>query len=114
MLQQRTWVLLINNNVSDYFVTSDRPVKLIPSDSNSLKFGVGFGSRDAELYFPLSKALLLRGSFKLPSIEMPVKKDTVATLNTLQFFYTSRHIYSPTHDFRIFGKDGSLNNISSI
>jgi hypothetical protein len=105
LLQQRTWILLLNNNVSDYFVTSDRPVKLIPNDSNSLRFGVGFGCRDTELYFPLSKSLLLRGSFKLPSIEMPVQKDTVATLNTLQYFYTSRYIYSPTPDFRIFGKD---------
>jgi hypothetical protein len=113
LLQQRAWVLLINNNVSDYFVTSDSPVKLIANDFNSQKFGVGFGSRDAELYFPLSKSLLLRGSFKLPPIEMPVQKDTVATLNTLQFFYTSRYIYSPTPDFRIFGKDESLVNISA-
>lgn len=114
LLLQRTWILLINKSDSDYFVTCDRPVKLIPNDFNSFRFGVGFGSRNAELYFPLSKSILLRGSFRLPSVTMPVQRDTVATLNTLQYFYTTRYIYSPTSDFIIFGEDNPIINASAI
>ncbi|MDH7605456.1 MAG: DUF4238 domain-containing protein [Melioribacter sp.] len=114
LLHQRSWILLINDDDSNHFVTSDRPVKLIPNDFSHFKFGVGFGSRNTELYFPLSKSLLLRGSYKLPSTIMPVRADMVATLNTLQFFYTSRYIYSPTSDFKIYGKDKSIINVSAI
>jgi len=111
---QRSWILLIIEDNNEWFVTSDRPVKLVWSDTNAPNFGPGFGMKNSELYFPLSKNMLMIGSYKLPSATLRITKEFVATYNSLQFLYTTRFIYSPTKEFIVNGKNQSIIKSSAI
>lgn len=108
LLHKRSWLLLVNESNEDYFVTSDRPVKLVPDKLDDFKFGVGFSNRNVKLYFPLSRSLLMMGVFGNQTASIPINREMIATLNTLQYFYTSRYIYSPVADFVMLGNGGSI------
>jgi Protein of unknown function (DUF4238) len=114
LLLERNWILLIDESNEDWFVTSDRPVKNIWSKGNNLNYGPGFGIKNSELYFPLSRNIILNGSYNLPSAIVTLNKRHVATLNTLQFLYTERFIYSPTSEFIMLDKDQTITKSSVI
>ena len=114
LLKKRKWSLLLNDFNDNYFVTSDRPVKVLPDDLTKKTFRIGFGTRNTNLYFPLSKNVLLQGSYELPSAIVNIPKDSIAAMNKIQFFYTSRFIYSPTPEFIVVGRNGLIINSSAI
>lgn len=112
-LLQRNWILIRNEDENVNFVTSDRPVKNIWSDNSFYKYGPGFCLKKSELYFPLTRDIMLRGSYKLKSANIHVNREMVATLNNLQLMYRYRFIYSPTQEF-IVNADGKVINSSAI
>lgn len=104
ILLNRNWSLLIINSGEDYFVTSDRPVKNIWSENNNLNFGPGFGLKNSEVYFPLNRRMILRGSFKNIERVVFVNLPLIGSVNSLQFLYRDKFIYSPTKEFIILSK----------
>ena len=97
---KRHWSLFIIEKSNNFFITSDRPVKLFWNNKSEDNYGPAFGDKNSELIFPINKNNILWGSFIMPSI---IKKDTddddIATLNSMQLLYYKRHLYSPTEDF---------------
>lgn len=97
---KRNWSLYIIENSKNYFITSDRPVKLFWSNNINQSFGPTFGERNSELVFPISKRILLLGSFVNPSITKEVStEEEIASINVKQLLYYKRYIYSATEKF---------------
>lgn len=97
---KRKWSLFIIENSDNFFITSDRPVKLFWEDKSNYNFGPAFGESDSELVFPINKKNLLSGSFiKPPIIKRNLVDEEIAFLNAKQLLYYKRHLYSSTEKF---------------
>jgi hypothetical protein len=108
LLMKRNWSLYIIEHSNNYFITSDRPVKLYWNNNANYNFGPSFGDKNSELVFPINNQIILYGSFMKPSF---IKNDTldmeIAFFNTIQLFYYKRHLYSSTEKF-IFRNENTI------
>jgi hypothetical protein len=91
LLTERIWSLLIAPCDQD-FICSDHPVVL-----NAPRNGaVGYGQRDAELFFPLNRKFALYGVFENPPPKViTLNAVQVADVNARIARNAERHIYSP-------------------
>lgn len=99
LLNHRKWTLFDASFCSNTFITSDRPVKLFWNDSQLNFVGPGFGMKSSGLYFPLSKHLFLMGSYEKSYPNIIATDEMVANLNSLQFYYTTRYLFSSNETF---------------
>jgi hypothetical protein len=101
LLNHRKWTLFDASLCSYTFITSDRPVKLFWNDSELSRsvVGPGFGMKSSGLYFPLSKYLFLMGSYEKSYPNIIATDEMVANLNSLQFYYTTRYLFSSNETF---------------
>ena len=101
LLSHREWSLIDASKSKYDFITSDRPVKLFWNNKelNSLNWGPGFGMKDSELFFPFTKKFYLWGTFNKNIPLITANDEMVATINSLQFYYSKRFLYGPQSDF---------------
>ena len=114
LLSYRKWTL-VDATISSYnFITSDRPVKLFWDDKelNEHPWGPGFGMKNSVLFFPLSKkfCLLARFEDQLPRYTQATE-IMVASINSMQFYYSNRFLYGPEDHF--YFDDADKENIAS-
>jgi hypothetical protein len=102
LLGMRNWMLLIADEGAGYFITTDRPIALswtieVPP---FLQASPGFGLRNTVVYFPVSKGLLMYGTFD--ALRAPVASadtETVALMNRIMSRSALRFIYSTGENF---------------
>ena len=103
LLAERSWMLYRANPAEGHFITSDHPVSLTwrnPSEIPPLyRHSPGFGMRDTEVLFPLTKNLVLIGTFDGESGYQDASPMLVAASNSRVANYCSRQIYSPKRAF---------------
>lgn len=103
LLAERSWMLYRVNPQEGHFITSDHPVSLTwrnPSEIPPLyRHSPGFGMRDTEVLFPLTKNLVLIGTFDGDSVYQKASPLLVAASNSRVANYCSRQIYSSKRSF---------------
>ena len=111
-LSRRKWTLFDASNCSYDFITSDRPVKLFWNNGlNDLGWGPGFGLKNSDLFFPLSKNVYLIGRFENPYPHLVANEKLVSSINTMQIYYTNRFLYGPNNFF--YFDDSKNDNVKS-
>ncbi|WNC69962.1 DUF4238 domain-containing protein [Thalassotalea nanhaiensis] len=112
LLHGRKWLLLVANEKTGPFITTDQPVNLswknpdeVPSPYRS---SPGFGLKSTEVYFPISQNLALLGEFDGREGVVEAPKHLVAVFNTKMLYNFYSQLYSPKIDFTFFGKDDDL------
>lgn len=117
LLMARQWVLLAAEGDADDFICSDHPVVLewtveVPP---FYRDSPGFGLENTVVHVPLSRKLLLRGTFDVPAgITVPVGRDMVATTNALALRKVTRFLYTPEADFFWKKEDNSVGGVSDL
>ncbi|MCX2896777.1 DUF4238 domain-containing protein [Pseudomonas mandelii] len=103
LLAERSWMLYRVNPKDGHFITSDHPVSITwrnPSNIPPLyRHSPGFGMRDTEVLFPLTKNLVLIGIFDGESGYQIASPLLVAASNSRVANYCSRQIYSSKRSF---------------
>ena len=100
-LFKRNWVLLKATYESGGFVTSDHPAVLAWSDSklHSSIYSPGFGIRNTEVCFPISKHLAIIGAFELENGVKAMPPNMVARFNGMTIAYSERQVYARDQKF---------------
>lgn len=108
-LFQRKWLLLITNNETGPFITTDNPVNLTWNKPDEIPLmyrnSPGHGLKGTQIYFPISKYLALIGEFDGREGVINANKELVATLNSKMLIFVYKQIYSPSFRFYFMGKD---------
>ncbi|WP_059406704.1 DUF4238 domain-containing protein [Pseudomonas sp. RIT-PI-q] len=103
LLAKRNWMLYRVDPANGHFITSDHPVSLTwrnPSEVPAMyRYSPGFAMRDTEVLFPLTKSLILVGTFDGDSEYQIASPFLVAGCNSRVAHYCSRQIYSPKRTF---------------
>lgn len=117
ILMARQWVLLAAEDGAGDFICSDHPVLLEwtvevpPFYRNS----PGFGLKNTIVHVPLSRKLLLRGTFGGPEgMTVPVDRNAVALINGLAVGKATRFLYTPEPDFIWKKEDGSVSGAADV
>lgn len=87
LLEERQWTLMIAPPRSTGFVTSDRPFSLQGNDPAMSRdaYGIGLGTRDTTITFPISHELAVIGSFERGGGTNVVTEQIVAAVNFTMF-----------------------------
>lgn len=99
LLAERNWRLWCAERGGGYFVTSDRPMVLMWREAHPVGFRPGFAHRDTHVIFPLTKQLLLYGSYDRDSTLIEADRDTIAVANHAIVGTCDRFIYSTDASF---------------
>lgn len=98
ILGERTWSLVIAPSDGPGFICSDHPVTI--NWKSGRKGHIGLGSRESEVFFPLSRRAGFYGTFENPLKEVVhAKQGNVATMNRRLVFNAERHVFSPLESF---------------
>lgn len=111
---ERTWTLSIAPE-NHQFICSDRPVSLVwTSPVPQVAYAPGFGIKNSELTFPLSKRLALIGTFEGEEQVTQVSQARVNEINGRTVHYAERFLYSGSRDFRFLDTDGTVRNVQDV
>ena len=103
-LHHRKWTLISNSYQLNPFISSDKPIILRWDNNFRTHYPPGFAMPNTELLFPLSKSLILLGTFKeYPSL-IKANQAKVLRINSKMIKNTPRFIFSPIVDFKYFSK----------
>lgn len=108
-LGRRRWKLYISNDEIGCFITGDRPVVITWNKPNEIpvmmRRSPGFGMRETEVYFPLTKHLALLGTFEGEDIVEDAKIYTVALANLRIIEHAFNQVYAPKRSFPYIAPD---------
>jgi len=111
-LPKRNWVLIKSQKVDEHFITSDNPVVLdnfkIPKEKNFYENLVGFELSNTNVMFPLTKNLLLLGSYYLKEGTIQADRASMASLNRIVFNHAYKQLYAPASTFLIYDYLGKI------
>lgn len=111
-LYHRKWILLVANDKSGPFITTDRPLNLYWKEPNKIhpfnRASPGFGLRGTEVYFPVSQDIALIGDFDEQEQTLIANERLVALFNSKMLLNLNCQIYAPKLDFKFFGKNNEI------
>jgi len=114
-LLARKWTLLVAGDCAGHFVCCDHPVRLRWSDPEGEKFiPPGHAMAGSEIVFPLSKELVLIGTFEGSQRKIIADRKVIAMVNTVIIEGSDRQIFSPINDFEFFSTDGIILSSSEV
>ena len=115
LLAERNWYLIISNEETGEFITSDYPVTLISLVDRG-PYGVGFGIKQTEVCFPISRYLALIGTFEDVSIAntLVATKSMLHDINGRTSYYANHQIYSAHKHFEYLDTTGTVQVSSNI
>ncbi len=99
ILHGRNWLLMKSSDQSGPFITTDNPVNLTWNDPDAIppvyRNSPGFGLKQTQVYFPLSKDLALLGEFDGREGFLDAPPELVAVFNSkmLMFLYLKVRIH---------------------
>jgi len=113
-LADRKWKLYITNEDKGFFVTTDRPVVLTWNHPEEMpvmmRDSPGFGMTETDLIFPLTKELLLVGSFEGEDAVLEAPAEFVAFANMRMIRYSHGQVYAAKRSFPYIGPDRRFYN----
>lgn len=105
ILGERYWSLIIAPQDGPEFICSDHPVTV--NWKYSSKGLIGFGLRETEVFFPLSRRLGFYGTFEDPLEKVVhIGPEKIALMNQRVVFNADRHIYSQLESFIMWTDSG--------
>jgi len=109
-LYGRKWLLIKSTYDSGPFITTDHPVILTWKEPENIppfyRDSPGYGMKDTQVYFPVSRNLAIVGEFDGPEGVIDGTRELVAALNTNMLMFTYRQIYAPKIGFCFLGENG--------
>lgn len=94
MLSGRKWTLRVAAANAGHFVTSDHPVVLMPVGWDPGPYGIGFGTANTVVIFPLNRRMLLTGTFEGEDRVIEVGAPDVAKHNRHVIMAAERQVYA--------------------
>lgn len=94
LLLERDWTLWVTDEDRGYFVTSDRPMVLMWNGPHPVGIQPGFTHRDTHVIFPLTRRMLLYGSFDREGALLEADRGLVAVTNHVMVSTSDRFVYS--------------------
>lgn len=97
ILYHRNWYLIVSDEESGEFITSDHPVSLISLVKLPPLYGVGYGMRKTEVCFPISKYLAFIGVFEdYENVNKTIKatKELVKDINIRTYHFAEKQVFS--------------------
>lgn len=111
-LDQRKWLLVRSTEESGPFITTDNPVNLTWREPDKVplffKNSPGYGMKDTQVYFPISKNVALAGEFDGHDGELTGTKELVSLLNTKMLMFAYKQVYAPKLAFWFRGRAHEL------
>lgn len=111
-LASRNWLIIRSTNDSGPFITTDNPVNLTWKEPAKIqpfyRNSPGYGMKDTQVYFPVSKNLALIGEFDGPNGILDGTRALIAALNSKMLIFTYKQIYAPKIGFYFRGKKGEI------
>jgi len=111
-LDSRNWLLIKSTNESGPFITTDNPVNLTWKEPGKIppfyRNSPGYGMKNTQVYFPISKDLALVGEFDGHVGIIDATKELVAMLNSKLLMFAYKQIYTPKIGFFFLGKTGEI------
>lgn len=111
-LASRNWLIIRSTNDSGPFRTTDNPVNLTWKEPEKIppfyRNSPGYGMKDTQVYFPVSKNLALVGEFDGPNGKIDGTRELIAALNSKMLLFRYKQIYAPKIGFYFRGKEGEI------
>lgn len=116
-LDARNWQIIINPPEEQY-MTSDNPVVLLWDNPSSIppiyRHSPGFGMTGTTVYFPLTKHILLAGSFEKEAVTKDGTADLTTVMNSHTICYASRQVFAPSKNVTVWNEHQKSMPISGI
>lgn len=111
-LDNRKWLLIKSTDETGPFITTDNPVNLTWKEPENIpniyRHSPGYGMKNTQVYFPVSKNLALIGEFDGQEGVIEGTTELIAALNSKMLIFTYKQIYTPKIGFYFHGEDGEL------
>lgn len=103
ILYQRNWYLIVSDETIGEFITSDYPVSIAPLNKSDNLQHLGFGMKNTEVCFPISKYLAFSGIFENKKQKKFIAtKDIVNKINKATYDFANKQVFSTKKiDFNI-------------
>lgn len=102
-LNQRKWLLVRSTEESGPFITTDNPVNLTWREPGKVpplfRDSPGYGMKDTQVYFPLSRSMALIGEFDGHEGEVTGTRELISLLNTRMLMFAYKQVYAPKLTF---------------
>ena len=109
-LDSRKWLLIKATNESGPFITTDNPINLMWNEPEKIppfyRNSPGFGMKNTQVYFPVSKNLALQGEFDGPEGVIDGNKELISALNSKMIIFTYKQVYAPKIGFYFRNENG--------
>ena len=110
LLGQRIWSVLVAPSEGPEFICSDHPVTLVWKGGRSGP--VGFGLKETEVFFPLSRRVGFYGVYETPwKPVVTCEPKHVARMNRRVAWNSERHVYSAKESFFVW-HEGQIRQVS--
>ena len=106
LLMRRKWTLFVAQTGTGGFVSSDHPVSLYWNDNRARRLPPGHKLSNTEITFPISKELLMSGTFDGENRTVTADIATVARANSIVISYAGDQIYGSTQYIHYLRSDG--------
>ena len=114
LLDAREWLLIKTTDETGPLITTDNPVNLVWKEPDKIppfyRNRPGYGMKDTQVYFPVSKNLGLIGEFDIEGGVLDGNKDLIAALNSNLLIFCYKQVYSPNTQFNFRWKGGEILN----
>lgn len=115
-LAARRWTVVLANDISGHFISSDRPVSLFWTDPKLQRgfYPPGHGMRSTELIFPVVKEMALIGTFEDEDRTINANERLVASINSRILSFADKHVYSSKSMFTILDREEKVRMVSDL
>lgn len=114
LLHARNWLLVKTTDETGPLITTDNPVNLVWKEPDKIppfyRNSPGYGMKDTQVYFPISKDLGLIGEFDIEEGVLEGNIELIAALNSKLLMFSYKQIYAPKTQFKFRWKDGKILN----
>ncbi|QDU78889.1 hypothetical protein Pla110_05930 [Polystyrenella longa] len=107
ILSRRNWSLSVCKDVSQCLVCSNYPISLIPTVPHSINSPPGLASEKTLVTLPISKKMLLLGSFDQPVVNRSINHNEIAEFNT-ETISNADLIFSSNREFLHFDESRKI------
>lgn len=109
-LVNRKWTLCVADNASGLFIGGDNPVVLGRTNDpeGASRMPLGFGLRNTMVTFPLSKELVILGTFEGTAGRIVATREVVADFNKCMILRADEVVFSANEEFEFAGHDDKI------
>lgn len=112
LLGQRDWTIIRTDEAAPDLITSDVPVIVTRDESSTLSAAPSFSDRDSIVLLPLTRRVLLQGTFGIPSTPCSDFSELVLRTNGLTLARATK-AFAATEDFKWVDSSGRRRNAQS-